>query len=174
MKVRNARICLNDDEVFTGETCPVCMSKTSYPLRKWLQPLEKIGGRNEKSNHALQVEPVCQCLDSSGLVRTVLYAAKFAGDSMYVVPASHAERFAKDYCPESPTAETGAGHNYGGIKMGLKGSFLKGCCGPHASDAAERKDEQGGPVLPREEHYRGDKDLKVFSEKQPEPGDSAA
>jgi hypothetical protein len=170
MKVRNARICLNDDEVFTGETCPVCMSKTSYPLRKWLEPLEKIGGRNEKSRNALQMELGQESMYSQHPgAGTFGHPGELLGGVLNLLPASHAERFAKDYCPESPAAETGAGYNYGGIQMGLKGSFLKGCCGPHAGDAAERENEQGGPVLPREEHYRGDKDLKVFSEKQPQP-----
>jgi hypothetical protein len=169
MKVRNARICLNDDEVFTGETCPVCMSKTSYPLRKWLEPLEKIGGRNEKSRNALQVEP-----------QEKLGDYLFMGDNIYMHPKHHIEFVEAAWTanasgskqnhnakPSQP--DTYKSHHPRGITLGLEGGVFQGGDRPHAGDAVERKNEQGGSVLPREEHYRGDKDLKVFSEKQPQP-----
>jgi len=39
MKVNEALVCLNCDELHSETVCPNCLSPHHYPLRKWLQPL---------------------------------------------------------------------------------------------------------------------------------------
>jgi hypothetical protein len=37
MKLREARLCLDCEEVFAGsETCPACGSRAWFPIKKWL------------------------------------------------------------------------------------------------------------------------------------------
>jgi len=56
MKVNNAVICLDCDEIFVGEECPYCLSHTYYPLRKWLEPLHSIKEIKEKSVDKNQIK----------------------------------------------------------------------------------------------------------------------
>ena len=54
MNLRQARICLNDDEVFEGEHCPRCGQKCFAFLTAWIKPsIFKYRGKYDNHpNHA--------------------------------------------------------------------------------------------------------------------------
>jgi len=39
MRLREAKICLNCDEVFRGAVCPICAACSWRWLQDWIQPL---------------------------------------------------------------------------------------------------------------------------------------
>ena len=41
MKVSEARLCLNDDEIFVGEICPACGQDCAVPIRAWIKPMRR-------------------------------------------------------------------------------------------------------------------------------------
>ena len=52
MKTNNALICLDCDEIHTEGRCPVCLSKSGYPLRKWIEPMiHVLGGKHDSTSH---------------------------------------------------------------------------------------------------------------------------
>lgn len=49
-RVNNALICPNDDVIYAGSECPVCMSRLGHPLRTWICPMNPVvGGKHEPS-----------------------------------------------------------------------------------------------------------------------------
>lgn len=58
MKVNNAQICLDCDELFVADFCPKCMSRHSHQLRKWLEPLRPIIGGRNGDNYQISTQPM--------------------------------------------------------------------------------------------------------------------
>ena len=52
MKVNNAMVCMNCDEMFVGEECPCCLGHTYFPLRKWFKPLHSFNEIKEAKDEA--------------------------------------------------------------------------------------------------------------------------
>ena len=42
MKVNNAMVCLDCDEVHDHAICPKCLSGSSVALRRWLKPMNPV------------------------------------------------------------------------------------------------------------------------------------
>jgi hypothetical protein len=55
MKVGSAQVCLDCDELFVGKECPVCLGRTSIPLRRWFLPLMSFEDRKEVHDAAKKV-----------------------------------------------------------------------------------------------------------------------
>ena len=43
-RVNNALICPNDDVIYAGSECPVCMSRLGHPIRNWICPMNPVVG----------------------------------------------------------------------------------------------------------------------------------
>ena len=47
MKLNNAQVCLDCEEVYVGDQCPKCCSLNYFYLRKYFEPLQRFGGHYE-------------------------------------------------------------------------------------------------------------------------------
>lgn len=57
IKVSNAKVCLDCDEVHIDDECPCCLGRQSYPLKKWLAPMkrfEEIRDRMKREREAVE------------------------------------------------------------------------------------------------------------------------
>ncbi len=72
-RVNNALICPNDDVIYSGAECPLCLSRLGHPLRTWLCPMNPIvGGKHEPTVHR-RAEPL---VGSSVLLGNLLAVQK--------------------------------------------------------------------------------------------------
>jgi RNA polymerase subunit RPABC4/transcription elongation factor Spt4 len=51
MKVKNALVCCDCDEVHTSEACPQCGNRFSWKLRSIIGPLDEISKAKGKDNN---------------------------------------------------------------------------------------------------------------------------
>jgi hypothetical protein len=56
-RVNNALICPNDDVIYAGSECPVCMSRLGHPIRNWICPMNPVVGGHK---HEPSVYPSVQ------------------------------------------------------------------------------------------------------------------
>ena len=82
MKVNNANLCMNCDELFVGETCPSCLSHHYHPLRKWFHPLVSFEEIKEAknvlktSNNTIQEKSKGSIYSSANVASLLLYGSK--------------------------------------------------------------------------------------------------
>jgi len=69
-RVNNAKICPNDDVIYSGAECPLCLSRLGHPLRTWLCPMNPIvGGKHEPTvHHKIPAQPEAVRVAPAGLV----------------------------------------------------------------------------------------------------------
>lgn len=56
-RVNNALVCPNDDVIYAGSECPVCMSRLGHPIRNWICPMNPVVGGHK---HEQTVYPSVQ------------------------------------------------------------------------------------------------------------------
>jgi hypothetical protein len=153
MKVRNAMICLFCDEVFTGEECPCCLSKSSFPLRRWIKPLEQIGGKHD-SNNALSLESKAKPVDRGDPVHGSCRYPVPAHERGHAASAGESLRLIQNNRKESSEPAPGEIYNSGGKPMELESGFHKGRHWIDAGYACLGRLITGRAFLPGEEHHR--------------------
>jgi hypothetical protein len=153
MKVRNAIICLSCDEVFTGGECPCCLSKSSYPLRRWVKPLEQIGGKHD-SNNALLVESKAKPLDSGDRVHGSCRYPVPINERIDAASAGEPIRLIQDYSKGASKLKPGQIYNSSGEPMELKSGLPERRHWADAGYAYLSRIITGRAFLPGTEHYR--------------------
>lgn len=161
MKLRTAMLCLDCDEIFTGEKCPCCLSKSSFPLRRWIKPLEQTGGKHD-SHNALSVESEKKPVDSGGRVHGFCRHPIPANERVDATPPSESVGLAQDHRNEPPKLKAGQIYNSSGEPMELKSGLPERRHWADAGYAYISRIIAGRAFLPGTEHYRRMQDFEIL------------
>jgi hypothetical protein len=166
MKVRNAMICLSCDEVFNGGECPCCLSKSSYPLRRWVKPLEQIGGKHY-SNNALSLESKAKPVDGGDPVHGSCRYPVPANERGHAASAGEPIRLIQNNRKESSELKPGQIYNSSGEPMELKSGLPKRSHWIDAGYAYISRIITGRAFLPGTEHNRWVQTFEILSADKP-------
>jgi hypothetical protein len=159
MKVNNALICLDCDTIYVEDgECPTCLSRSSYPLRKWLEPLKPFGGkRNEINNNKIQMESEKESIGSIDVRDVDHISIEINGGGGQGTPSSQQSRFAPNYNPEPPESKISKSNNISGERVESKSYFIKWRNWLDAGYATIWEGIcrvfQDGVILPRKEYH---------------------
>jgi hypothetical protein len=153
------------------------MSKSSYPLRRWLKSMTTFSEIQEEKKHAKeQYEMDYKAQEESkGSVhvtgRTMLVDSVISlpvGFSLSLLPSDHAARFAQDYSNAPSKPSVGESNHRSGKSMEHESGISNGGHRINASDASVWESIcrffKVGAVLSREKHNRRNKDTSILSE----------
>jgi hypothetical protein len=142
------------------------MSKSSYPLRRWVKPLEQIGGKHD-SHNALSLEPKAKPVDRDDPVRGSCRYPVPARERIHVASAGESRRPAQNHRNESPKLKPGQIYNLCGEPMGLKSGLPKRRHWIDAGYACLSRFIAGAAFLPGEEHHRRVQDFEILPADKP-------
>jgi predicted nucleic acid-binding Zn-ribbon protein len=179
MKTYQAKICLFCDEIYNSnwQCCPKCTEEKFLYLRDikvgdesvpLFSPQELKEVRNEKSSLSLQMVTPSKrnpdlvfSIDKYGYVNS-------SWRSGHEPQANQPSRFAPDYKPEPPTAETGTGNHTGGVRVERESSVKQGSNRLDAGIARIGKVLRWyfgsqGSLLPGDKYRGGYEDSEILS-----------
>jgi len=187
MKVNEANVCLDCDELHSDIECPKCLSRSFHSLSAkvkdsdghvvappWFEPLHRFGdrkkevinGRATSINH-LQEEPKEGILfiDRSGIRSRPSNVISRYGNR--TVPPSEQKRPDEDNQNEPLKSQTYIGYNSNGVRVAFKCGLPPRRHWAHAGYARVKQMVGGilkkGLVLSREKYHSRHKDPKILS-----------
>jgi len=186
MKVNEANVCLDCDELHSDIECPKCLSRSFHSLSAkvkdsdgqvvappWFEPLHRFGDRKKEvihgratSNNNLQEKPEAGLLfvDRAGIRSRPANVISRYGNRE--IPPSEQKRPDENNQNEPLKSQTYIGYNSNGVRVAFKCSLPQRRHWAHASYARIIKMVSGllkkGFVLSREKYHSRHKDPQIL------------